>query len=769
MEFWTEPQMASIHKMLNPRSIAIVGATPRMQYGGRFLAAALKAKDRIRVYAVNPRYDEIMGVKSYPDVTNLPEAPDLVGIVVPWDQVLDVLEESHRKGTGSAIVISAGFAERGVDDRRDLQRELGAFAHASGMRISGPNCLGLANVKDDIWATASSRGAAGLTGPIGLVCQSGATAFGPFLVRAVENGIGFSYIISTGNEADLDFTDFARYLLDDPDTRVIAGFVEGFKEADKFLEVAKLAAQRGKPIVLIKIGRSELGARAARSHTAALTGADARYDAIFAQYGVIRVQDYDELLETAHLLAHTPEPLVPGIAVVSHSGGISSLTADMCGQAGLDLPPLGPEARDGINGILKGFGWAANPADVTGFANSESFPQIMEHMINDPRMGTLVVASAGADAQAQQVISQRDRTDKGVVFLWTGSRDAKAGLAQLKEARIPIFYTPDKLARGLQSRLAYHTWRERRLADGFATPPPRAAPQDAAIAQVLGWGRPTLSESESKQLLAAWGVGSAREHRANSAEAAVEAAEQLGFPVALKVDSPDILHKTEAGVVRLNLGDAAQVRTAYAEILANAKTYLSALPLDGGAPGRPPARAGVPGVGGGDRAGGNPFGPRAANSPPPRPSPIEGEGADAANAIAPQARIIGVSVQEMVGEGVEVIIGVSCDPQLGPVLLFGSGGVMVEVYNDVALRRCPITRLEAQAMIAEVKGARLLQGFRGRPAADLEALEDTLVRVSYLAMHLEGHLAELDINPLMVLPSGQGVKAVDALVVFRGT
>ena len=438
---------------------------------------------------MNPRYDEIMGVKSYPSVTNLPEAPDLVGIVVPWDQVLDVLEESHRKGAGSAIVISAGFAERGVDDRRDLQGELGAFARASGMRISGPNCLGLANVKDDIWATASSRGAYGLTGPIGLVCQSGATAFGPFLVRAVENGIGFSYIISTGNEADLDFTDFARYLLDDPDTRVIAGFVEGFKEADKFLEVAKLAAERGKPIVLIKIGRSELGARAARSHTAALTGADARYDAIFAQYGVIRVQDYDELLETAHLLAHTPKP-----ASARHRGGIPLGRHQLAHRRHVrsgrsrSAAARATEARDGINGILKGFGWAANPADVTGFANSESFPQIMEHMINDPRMGTLVVASAGADTQAQQVISQRDRTDKGVVFLWTGSRDAKAGLAQLKHARIPIFYTPDKLARGLQSRLAYHTWRERRLADGFATAPPRTAPQDAAIAQALGLG-----------------------------------------------------------------------------------------------------------------------------------------------------------------------------------------------------------------------------------------------------------------------------------------
>jgi acyl-CoA synthetase (NDP forming) len=708
MAFWTESQMASIHKMLNPRSIAIVGATPRMQYGGRFLAAALKAKDRVRVYAVNPRYDEIMGVKSYPTVTDLPEAPDVMGVVVPYDQVLDVLRESHRKGAGSAIVISAGFAERGVDERRDLQGELGEFARDSGLRISGPNCLGLANVKHDIWATSSSRGADGLSGPIGLVCQSGATAFGPFLVRAVENGIGFSYIISTGNEADLDFSDFARYLVDDPDTRVIAGFVEGFKRADKFLEVAKLAAGRGKPIVLIKIGRSELGARAAQSHTAALTGADARYDAIFAQYGVIRVQDYDELLEVAQLLAHTPKPGVPGVAVVSHSGGISSLTADMCGQAGLDLPTLGDAARDGINGILKGFGWAANPADVTGFANSDSFPRIMEHMVGDPRMGTLVVASAGADTQAQQVISQRDRTDKGVVFLWTGSRDAKAGLDQLRNAQIPVFYTPDRLARGLRSRLTYHTWRERRLADGFALAPPRIAAQDKAIAQAVGLGQATLSESESKRLLAAWGVGHARERLVASAEEAVEAAEQLGFPVVLKVDSPDIPHKTEAGVVRLKLGDAAQVRSVYAEILASAKAY------------------------------------------------------------APQARISGVSVQEMVADGVEVIIGVSRDPQLGPVLLFGSGGVMVEVYNDVALRRCPITRAEAREMIDEVKGARLLRGFRGRPAADVAALEDTLVRVSHFAVHMDGHLAELDVNPVMVLPEGRGVKAVDALVVLNG-
>ena len=707
MTTWTDAQMASIDKMLNPSSIAIVGASPRMQYGGRMLAAVLKAKDRIRVYPVNPRYEEIQDTRCYPSVTDLPEAPDLVGIVVPYNRVLDVLRESHQKGTRAAIVISAGFSERGVDDRRDLQAQLGAFARESGLRICGPNCLGLANVKDDIWASSSSRGADGLSGSVGLVCQSGASAFGPFLVRAVDSGVGFSYIVSTGNEADLDFTDFARYLLDDDSTKVIAGFVEGFKDGRKFVELAKLAAQRGKPIVLIKIGRSDLGSRAARSHTAALTGEDSLYDAMIEQYGVIRVQDYDELLEVSQLLANTPRPVKPGIAVVSHSGGVSSLTADMCGQAGLDLPILSDRARDGINGILKDFGWAANPADVTGFANSESFPEIMDYMINEPEVGTLVVASPGADAQAEQVIAQRDSSEKGVVFLWTGSRGATAGLDKLKEARIPTFYVPNRLASGLSSLLRYHSWRDRRLADGFAEAPAMDAQQERALAELRGLGSQSLSEHQSKQLINAWGVPVTRESLAASAGEAVEAAGGLGYPVALKVDSPDLLHKTEAGVVRLGLSDQAQVRSAYAEVMSNASRH------------------------------------------------------------APDATVNGALVQEMVSGGVEVIVGVSYDAQLGPVLLFGTGGGMVEVYNDVALRLCPIDFQEARDMVLGVKGAKLLQGFRGQPAADVGALCDTLVRVSHMAVNLEGTLAELDINPLMVLPAGQGVKAADALVVFR--
>ena len=707
MATWTDAQMSSIDMMLNPKSVAVVGATPRMQYGGRFLNAMLKAQDRVNIYPVNPRYDEIMGIRSYPSVSDLPEPPDLVGIVVPYHQVLSVLQESHAKGAKSAIVISAGFSERDVDDRRDLQGEVGAFARESGLRICGPNCLGVANVQADIWPSASSRGSDGLSGPIGLVCQSGASAFGPFLTRAVEEGIGLSHIISTGNEADLDFCDFARYLLDQDSVKVIAGFVEGFKDARKLIEVAKAAAERRKPIVLIKIGRSDLGSRAARSHTAALTGSDALYDEIFAQYGITRVQDYDELLEVSQLLAHTGKPAQPGVAVVSHSGGISSLTADMCGQAGLDLPPLTDEARDGINDVLKGFGWAANPSDVTGFANSDSFPEIMRHMSEQPQIGALVVASAGSDTQAEQVIAQRDNSERGLAFLWTGTRSATAGLSKLKEARIPIFYVPDKLALGLKTLLGYHGWLDGKLSEGFGEYERVSDEQSDLVNDLTSKGLTVLSESTSKLLISGWGVPITREALAENVADAVRAADEIGYPVALKVDSPDILHKTEAGVIRLGLVDAGQVTAAYDEIMSSA-----------------------------------------------------------AQAV-PGARINGALVQEMVSGGVEVIVGASYDDQLGPVLLFGTGGVMVEVYNDVALRHCPITQSEAMGMINQVKGSRLLKGYRGSPPSDVNALADVLVRVSQMAAQLEGTLSELDINPLMVLPEGQGVKAADALALFR--
>jgi acetyltransferase len=697
--------MRAIDRMLKPRSIAIVGASAKGGYGGRLLNAVLRSKDRVNIYPVNPNHEELGGVRCYRSIRELPEAPDLVGVVVPHARVLDVLRECHEKEAGSAVIISAGFAERGTEAGQRLQRDVAAFARDTGFHFTGPNCLGLANVRDDIWPTASSRTLGGLTGHIGLVCQSGATAFGPFLVRAVESGIGLSCIISTGNEIDLDFADFARYLVDDEGTRVIAGFVEGFKNAEKFIAVAELAQERGKPIVLIKIGRSESGAQAARSHTAALTGPDKLYDAVFRQYGVVRVQDYDELLEVSQLLAHSRKPKKRGVAVVSHSGGISSLSADMLGQAGLELPALTARARDGINGILKDFGWAANPADVTGFARRDEFRDIMNYLIEEPEVGTLVIASAGAGNQVDQVIELRDRTDKNVAFMWTATRADKTTLPKLKSANIPIFYSPVSLARGLRSLRDYYDVRERRLARGRSGNASDADRQRALSA--LGphaQSRGVLSEKISKAIVAGWGIPVVSDTAATSAEAAVAAAERLGYPVVLKVDSPHIPHKTEAGGVRVGLRNADEVRAAFSGITASAAKHV------------------------------------------------------------PNAEIHGVLVQPMIADAVEVIIGVKHDPQIGPMLLFGTGGVMVEVYDDVALRRCPIVRNEALDMIEEVKGAKLLRAFRGRPAADIDALADVLVRISEVAATLGSTLAELDINPLMVLPQGTGVKAVDALV-----
>ena len=631
MEYWTERQLSSIDKMLNPRSIAVVGATERMQYGGRFLRSVLTAGDQVSVYPVNPRYDELMGLQCYPSVTDLPESPDLVGIIVPYHRVIPVLTESAEKGAGSAIVISAGFAERAEEDRRLLQVDLGNVARETGVRISGPNCLGLANVKSGIWACSSSSSVFEKlnTGNIGLVCQSGASAFGPFLSRAISRGIGYSYIISTGNEADLEASDFARYLLDDDDTKVIAMFVEGFKDARKFLEVCRLAAHKGKPIVLIKIGRSDLGARAAQAHTASLTGEDAAYNAAFKQHGVTRVSDWDQLLEVSQMLADSPAPSEPGIAVISHSGGVCSLTADAFGHEGLDLPELSDESRDTITEILAGFGWAGNPADITGHASRDTVELIMETLISEPKVGALVVASSASNEQSEHVVDVAGRHDKAVAYLHTGNELGEpTGLDTLKSAGIPVFFSPENLASAFRKLHDYHNWRERRLNIGFGATTAMSDAQQGIADDLRAVGRTKLSECERKRLLAAWGV----------------------------------------------------------------------------------------------------------------------------------------ATEESATSGTEVVISVKRDDQLGPVLMYGMGGIFADMAAEVTLRVCPISKQDAQDMVNEVAGSRILIGSNGRPKADVDSLINTLVRVSELAVNLEGIIDEININPLIVLPRGQGVKVLEAVI-----
>jgi acyl-CoA synthetase (NDP forming) len=418
------------------------------------------------------------------------------------------------------------------------------------------------------------------------------------------------------------------------------------------------------------------------------------------------VEDYDELLETAQWLAYSPALTKEGVAIVSHSGGISSLTADKCGQMGLQLPDLTPTARDRLNDILKGFGWAANPADVTTYANSESFPDILRCMVEGPEVGVLAIASAGGDSQAQQVIELRQSTQKAVAFLWTGSLTATDGLNKLKEAKIPVFLSPDRLARGLRSKINYQRWRERCLKARDVPTPPLSVGQQEALRELSTLGRQALTEHEARRFLAHWGVTGVREERATTLEEALAAAGRIGYPVVLKIESPEIPHKTEAGVVRLDVQNDGQLRQAYAEIQRNALVH------------------------------------------------------------APQAHVLGVLVQEMVQGGTEVIVGLSQDPLFGPILLFGMGGILVEVYNDVAMRACPVSEGDAREMLQEVKGARLLQGFRGRSVGDVEALVQLLIQISELGVQCGGAIRELDLNPLLVLPRGQGVRAADALIVL---
>ena len=707
MEYWNKQTKKSIDRMLNPKSVAIIGASDNKSYGGRFMAKALSSEGELRVYPVNPNRDVIQGVKAYKRVLDLPEVPDTAAILVPFNFVLPTLDQCHKKGITSAIVISAGFAERGVKERGDLQNELTLFTQRTGLRISGPNCLGLASIKDRRWLNASSRPMMGAAGSIGLICQSGATLFGPILVRADECGVGLSYAISTGNEADLEFADFARFLLEDESTKVIAGFIEGIKNPPKFLEVAKLAAEYGKPMVIIKIGRSEYGARAANSHTAALTGADEVINAAFKQYGVIRANGYDDCLEIAQILAAGKKPRADGIVAVSHSGGISSLLADMIGAEGLRLPDLSDTARTSINEILSGFGWASNPADITGFAHREAFAEIVDHLLKEPDTGTLVVASAGKGAHVNKLVSVRDNETHNVAYMWTGRRDQKEGLDELKAAGIPIFYTSDSLAKGLRYLSDYHHWLECRKEFGFANAQSINEHQDGVLSEIKEIGRTQLSETESKKLISAWNVKVTTEYPVSTLEEAVAAIDHFEGPVVMKGISPDIPHKTEAGIVKIGILDSESASIAYKEIMEAMSRY------------------------------------------------------DA------KAEIHGVSVQEMVSGGIETILGVFNDPQVGPMLLFGIGGVMVEIYNDVALRHCPILPHEAHEMISEVAGAKLLRGFRGGEVCDVDALVETMVSVSQMASALAGSLKELDINPLMVMQKNKGVIALDAMAVLK--
>jgi acyl-CoA synthetase (NDP forming) len=698
--------------MLNPRSVAVVGASERMGYGGRVLSNLKQGGYTGRIYPVNPKYDEIQGLKAYPSASAIPDPVDLAVIVVPSDRVAGVVDDCGRAGIPAAAIVTAGFAEEG-EDGLALQREVVATARRHGIRLSGPNCLGIANLPGRVFAAATSAATWSresremVSGPISIVSQSGALAFSPLLARSQERGVGLRHLISVGNQCDLTLTDFVEYLVDeDPGTKVIGVFMESLPPGDgaRFLAVARRAVEKGKPLLVLKAARSSASAAVARSHTAAVTGDGAVYEGAFRQGAVVPVADLDDLWETGSLLAAVPElPADAGIGFLSPSGGMNSLFTDLCSDSDVPLRPLTADTTAGIAEILEGRGHAGNPTDASGQLARPSLRRILKLLEDDPAVDLVTIGltqtasgerSLVTAGHILQAFAERS-VPYAVVWASATTLDGEpttevAGIRRVQAAGIPVFAQPAAAARAL-GRL------RRRTAECAVVREDAAARDEDAAPAVIGAG-----QAAALAALAAAGIPAARTEAAHSLDDALAAADAIGYPVVLKLEAPGLLHKTEVGGVRLDIGGPEALATAYDELL------------------------------------------------------------DATASVGDDRHVL---VQQQVAGGMELLLGGLVDPAFGPTVTVGLGGTWVEIIGDSSSRVAPVSPRMARAMVDELRAAPVLAGLRtGRPF-DVEALTGAIARFSRLVAGLGDSVSEIEVNPLLVLPAGEGVRAVDALVV----
>ena len=702
-----------IQYFFNPKSIAIVGASANLsKLSGRPIAALLKKKFKGAVYPVNPRYTDVAGLTCYPSVQAVPGDIDLAIISVPIEGTLDALKECAAKGVKAAVVFTSGFAETGAEGKA-LQLEIAELARQSGLRILGPNCLGLVYFRNAVMASFSDTMEfdIGDDGSLAFVTQSG--AFGERTVmQALQDGIGFSTFISVGNEADLQFSDFIAFLAQEEGTDLMGVYLEGAKDGRKFRQAAQAALHAGKPVLIKKVGRTRAGTRAAASHTGSLAGNDRIYDAFFRQMGIIRIEELRDLTYFAKVFQSGRMPKGRKVAILTDSGGPGVEMADKCEEFGLVVPELSESTRSRIQACLPFYGSARNPVDMTAavMVDQKLFGECMRAIFEDDTIDIVFAPGffmAYTEPGLMDELLEIYRTSsKPLVFfpVWKDSSPlAQELIDQAKREGIPIIPEATDAARAMASLVWYCEKRKTAMTDLH---PKTTTPAGAISAVKNLLQKPgALTEYDAKRILAAYNIPVTREEMAGSAEEAVCAEQRIGFPVVLKVQSPDIPHKTEAGGIRLNLRTEADVRQAYADILQTVRTQ------------------------------------------------------------APQAVISGVLVQEMLAGGVEAIVGVTRDPVFGPCVMFGLGGVFVEVMQDVSFRVAPVSAQDAEEMIREVKGSRVLDGVRGKPAADRQALIDVILKVSQLAADFADNIEELDINPLVVYPDG--ARVVDALVVKK--
>lgn len=700
--------MSDFQALFKPRGIAIVGASHDLRrIGGQPVKYLATYGYKGRVYPINPKHAEIAGLKCYPDVASIDGPCDVAIVAVNGAAAVDVVRECGRKGIRFAVVYSSGFRETG-DAGRALEARLLAAASEGGVRIIGPNCQGYLNLSERLYAT---FGVLGLEpdlkiGPVSTVAQSGGFGFA-IVTQCEAAGVGFRNLVSSGNESDVTTPEILEAYVEDEGTRILVGFVEGVRDGRHLMRVADRSVRAGKPLLMWKAGNSEVGKRASLSHTAALTGSYDAYRAAYAQAGIIEMRDIDEISDAVRALLPGRLPKGNRVAALGSSAGSGILFADRCADLGLEMSTLSPHTEAALKEVLPAFGSPRNPVDVTAdvFNDLGAFTKAVDIVLSDPAVDQLAVIYAGLSGEIaltcnRTVADAVRKHGKPVMLGWTARRHrAEAAYKVVEEAQIPYFTSPVRLANASAVLAKFSAYRDR--ANRRASPFAEDIPIDSTLPAKTG----ALSEAESKDLLAGWGLPATRDVLVKSG-ARVRAGE-VKFPVVVKVASADIAHKTEAGGVILGVRNAEELEEAVAEVVRRGRAY------------------------------------------------------------APQARIDGALVCEMVEDAVEMLAGVTQDPVFGPMVTLGMGGIQAEVLRDVAYRVAPFDEEAAREMIGELRGAALLRGFRKRPAADIDALAQFLARLSRIAWALRDRLAELDINPLMVRPRGKGVIAADALVVLK--
>jgi len=702
-----EAHFLSLQGFFDPASVAVIGVGREPGGVGRAVFDNLLSGGFTgAVYPINPRADEIAGKRCYHDVAELPSVPDLAVIAVPADACLEEIEALGDLGVGAAIVISAGFKETGPAGAAK-ERAMVAAAAERGVRLLGPNCLGLISMRSKLNASFSST--VPPAGGIAFMSQSGALGTA-ILDWASGVGIGLSSFVSLGNKADLDESDLLQAWTDDPDTRVVVAYLESIADGRRFVDVASTLVAT-KPLIVLKAGSSDAGARAVSSHTGSLAGSQTAYEAAFRKAGIIRADTVQDLFDFAEGFSRQPLPAGPGVAILTNAGGPAIMATDACEALGVGLASLERETSEALRAALPDAAAVYNPVDVLGDAKAERYAAAARILAADPNVRSLLViltpqAPTQPKETAEAVAAVAKESGLPMFGCFMGQRAVAEGRAALTAAGVPSYEFPERAVGTLAAMERYRAH--------LAAPQPQAAEVDAdrdavraVIDEALGARRMTIAEERAAAVASAYGIAIPKGGLARDVKEARLLAARIGFPVAMKIASPDILHKSDLGGIRLGVTDLDMVSRAYAELV------------------------------------------------------------DSAQSRMPDAVIWGVTVQQMIPAGREVIVGINRDPTFGPLVMFGLGGIYVEVMKDVTFRMCPVSPEEARAMVTEVKAFGLLRGARGQKPADIDAIVDVIVKVSALASDFDDIL-ELDINPLMVMDRGGGALAVDIRIGIGG-